>query len=46
MVGLCAAKKVPFWYYMTRYEGMSEAEAKELETEAAPKDALLFGPEE
>ncbi len=44
--GYVLQNKVPFWYYMTRYEGMSEAEAKELETAAAPKDALLFGPEE
>lgn len=38
--------KVPFWYYLTKFENMSEKEAKALEEAAQPKEPTLFGGEE
>lgn len=40
------AGKIPFWYYLVKFEGISEDEAKRLEEEARPKTPTLFGPEE
>lgn len=37
--------KVPFWYYLVKFEGMTEEDAKELEAQAKPKETL-FGEEE
>lgn len=38
--------KIPFWYYLVKFEGFSEEEAKALEKEAQPKEPELFGKEE
>lgn len=38
--------KVPFWYYLTKFENMSEEDAKALEAAAQPKEPTLFGEEE
>ena len=40
------AGKIPFWYYLTKFEGISEKEAKEMEAAAKPKAPTLFGSEE
>lgn len=40
------AGKVPFWYYLVKFEGMTEEEAKELESAAAPKETLFVTEEE
>ena len=40
------AGKIPFWFYLTKFEGMTEKEAKELAAEAQPKTPALFGGEE
>lgn len=37
------AGKVPFWYFLVKFEGFSEEDAKALETEAQPKEPDLFG---
>ena len=37
--------KVPFWYYLTKFEGFSEDEAKKL-CQEAQKNPSLFGGEE
>lgn len=37
--------KVPFWYYLVKFEGMTEEDAKELEAMSKPKETL-FGEEE
>ena len=37
---------VPFYYYLTKFEGMDEKEAKALVKEAEPKEPTLFGEEE
>ena len=35
--------KIPFWYYLVKFEGITENEAKALEQEAKPKEtAGLF----
>lgn len=39
------AGRVPFWYYLVKFEGYTEEEAKLLEQEAKPKETL-FGSEE
>ena len=41
-----AMGKIPFWYYLTKFEGMTEEEAKKLEEEAQPKMPDMFGGEE
>lgn len=40
------AQKVPFWYYLVKFEGFTEEEAKALVQEAQPEDPTLFGEEE
>lgn len=44
--GYVVAGKIPFWYYLMKYEGYSEEEAKMLQAEAQPKQPTLFGGEE
>lgn len=44
--GYVTAGKIPFWYYLVKFEGFSEEEAKALEAEAQPKEPTLFGEEE
>ena len=39
------AGRVPFWYFLVKFEGFSEEEAKALEAAAQPSDTL-FGAEE
>lgn len=48
--GYVAAGKIPFWYYLNKFEGMTEEEAKELDEmtkkeqmEAAMQQQTLFG---
>lgn len=38
--------KIPFWYYLVKFEGMTEEEAKAMVEEAQPKQPTLFGMEE
>ena len=40
------AGKIPFWYYLTKFEGFAEEDAKAIEAQAAPKEPTLFGEEE
>lgn len=40
------SNKIPFWYYLVKFEGMTEEEAKALVKEAQPKEPTLFGGEE
>lgn len=44
--GYVVAGKIPFWYYLMKYEGYSEEEARMLQDEAQPKQPTLFGSEE
>lgn len=44
--GYVVANKVPFWFYLTKFEGFTEEEAKKLEAAGAPKTPALFGGEE
>lgn len=44
--GYVVGGKIPFWYYLTKFEGMTEEEAKAMEAAAAPKAPSLFGNEE
>lgn len=37
--------KIPFWYYLKKFEGMTEEEAKKLEEEAKPQLPDMFGGE-
>lgn len=37
--------KVPFWYYLMKFEGFSEEDAKAIEAVAQPKEPTLFGEE-
>ena len=37
--------KIPFWYYLHKFEGMTQSEAKALVEEAQPKEPALFGEE-
>lgn len=39
------AGRVPFWYYLVKFEGYTEEDAKALEAQAKPKETL-FGEEE
>ncbi|MBO5130321.1 MAG: hypothetical protein J6B95_08270 [Oscillospiraceae bacterium] len=41
--GYVQAGRVPAWMYFTKFEGMSEDEAKEMVAEAQPKTPALFG---
>lgn len=38
--------KIPFWYFLVKFEGLTEEEAKELEAAAKNKTEPLFGVEE
>lgn len=44
--GYVVQGKVPFWYYLVKFEGFTEEEAKALEQAAQPKEPTLFGKEE
>lgn len=39
------AGKIPFWYYLVKFEGMTEEDAKALESEAKPKIQVFGEPE-
>lgn len=41
--GYAASNRIPFWYYLVKFEGMTEEEAKALVEEATPKEPTLFG---
>ena len=43
--GYVVAGKIPFWYYLMKYEGYSEEEARMLQDEAQPKTPSLFSEE-
>ncbi len=40
--GYVTAGMVPFWYFLTKFEGFSEQEAQALEKAAKPKGSTLF----
>lgn len=40
--GYVVAGKIPFWYYLNKFEGISEEEAKQLEEQAMPQEPQLF----
>lgn len=44
--GYVTAGKIPFWYYLVKFEGFSEEDAKAIEGEAKQKMPTLFGGEE
>ena len=44
--GYVISGKVPAWMYFTKFEGLSEEEAKAMIAEATPKQPTLFGMEE
>lgn len=44
--GYAMQNKIPFWYYLVKFEGMTEEEAKAMVAEAQPKEPTLFGREE
>lgn len=44
--GYVTSGKVPPWMFFSKFEGMSETDAKEMVEEAAPKQTTLFGREE
>ena len=44
--GYVVAGKIPFWYYLVKFEGFSEEDAKAIEAEAQPQEPTLFGEEE
>ena len=44
--GYVVSGKVPAWMYFTKFEGMSEEDAKAMVAEATPKQPTLFGGEE
>lgn len=44
--GYAASNRIPFWYYLVKFEGMTEEDAKALVEEAMPKEPTLFGKEE
>ena len=37
--------KVPFWYYLVKFEGLTEEEAKAMVAEAQPKETTFFSEE-
>lgn len=37
--------KIPFWYYLVKFEGLTEEEAKLLESEVKPKETTFFSEE-
>lgn len=44
--GYVTAGKIPFWYFLAKFEGYTEEEARALEKAAAPQEPTLFGSEE
>lgn len=40
------AGKIPFWYYLVKFEGFTQKDAKELEASGVQKTPKLFGTEE
>lgn len=38
--------KIPFWYYLVKFEGFTEEDAKAVEAQARPEEPTLFGVEE
>lgn len=44
--GYVVAGKIPFWYFLMKFEGFSEEEAKAIEKQARPKEPTLYGEEE
>jgi A118 family predicted phage portal protein len=44
--GYAASNRIPFWYYLVKFEGMTEEDAKALVEEAMPKEPTLFGGDE
>ncbi len=44
--GYVTAGKIPFWYYLVKFEGFTEEDAKAIEAEAQQKEPTLFGEEE
>ena len=44
--GYASQNRIPFWYYLVKFEGMTEEEAKAMVEEAQPKQPTLFGMEE
>lgn len=44
--GYVVSGKVPAWMFFTKFEGMSEEEAKKMVQDATPKQPTLFGTEE
>lgn len=43
--GYASSGKVPFWYYLMKFEGFTEEDAKAVVEEARPKTPTLFGGE-
>lgn len=41
--GYATSGKIPFWYYLVKFEGMTEEEAKAITSEANPPATSLFG---
>lgn len=37
--------KIPFWYYLVKFEGLTEEEAKAMVSEAQPKETTFFSEE-
>lgn len=44
--GYVVSGKIPFWYYLVKFEGFTEEDAKAMEAEAKPKPGTIFGEEE
>lgn len=44
--GYAVQNRIPFWYYLVKFEGMTEEDAKAMVAEAQPKQPTLFGMEE
>lgn len=44
--GYVTQGKIPFWYYLVKFEGFTEEDAKEIEEQAQPKEPTFFGREE
>lgn len=38
--------KIPFWYYLVKFEGFTEEDARAIEAEAQPQEPTFFGMEE
>lgn len=44
--GYAVQNRIPFWYYLVKFEGMTEEDAKAMVADAQPKQPTLFGMEE